>query len=149
MFLLKLKQFFIKNKLRKVFNKYPVIFAYIFGSFAKGQINLLSDIDIAVYFDEKINVEERLKFRYDIQDEIKIKLKNKKEIDIVSLNDAKPLLEREVVYNGKIIYSKSEAKRTHYEANAIGRWLDWKWYEDQFNKAIEEQFLKPVKPYVQ
>lgn len=136
-----------QENLKPIFKKYPILFAYLFGSQARKKISALSNIDIAVYFDKKISRNERFKLRYDIQDEIEAKLKVQEKVDIIPLNDATPLLEREIVYKGKPIYSKAEAERVHYEAGAIGRWLDWKWYEDQFNKAIEKQFLKPIEAY--
>lgn len=139
----------IKNKkIADVFKKYPVVFAYVFGSYAKGTVGPLSDIDIAVYFRHGLSKDKRSSLRYDIKGDIEAALKAPDKVDVIPLNDAQPLLEREVVYEGKIIYNKDDDVRAHYEAGAIGRWLDWKWYDDQFNTAIEKRLGKPVKPYL-
>lgn len=124
-----------------------VLFAYVFGSYAKGNAGPLSDIDVAVYFKRGDSKDERNSLRYNIKDDVETALKMPDKVDVVPLNDAQPLLEREVVYEGKIIYNTDDGARAHYEAGAIGRWLDWKWYDDQFNKAIVSQFGKPIEPY--
>lgn len=135
------------NAIQKILKKYPVVFAYIFGSHAKGKTGPMSDIDIAVFFRPKISEEKQRKLRYKIQNDIEIALSMPEKIDIVPLNNAQPLLEREVVYDGKIIYNQDDAKRAHYEAGAIGRWLDWQWYDDQYNEAIIKGFGKPIAGY--
>lgn len=138
-----------QSKIKKVLQKYPILFAYLFGSQVLGKTGPLSDIDIAVFFIQGLSKKERDSLSSDIQDELEKELKMPEKIDVVSLNDSQPLLEREVVYKGKLIYCKDAAQKAHYEAGAMGRWLDWKWYEDKFNQAIEKQFLKPIKPYGQ
>ncbi len=125
----------MEQEIQQVLGKYPVIFGYIFGSFAKGKTGPLSDLDIAVYFDKSVATEDDYQnLRYAIKDDLEIKLKMPEKIDVVPLNIAQPLLEREVVYKGKLIYNKNDGARAHYEAGAIGRWLDWKWYQDQYDK---------------
>lgn len=135
------------KEIDKILEKYPVLFAYVFGSQAKGSIGPLSDLDIAVFFKPFLSKEKRNSLRYDIKDDLEKALKALDKVDVMPLNDAQPFLEYEVVYKGKIIYNKDDGARAHYEAGAIGRWLDWKYYDDQFNKAIVSQFGKPIKPY--
>lgn len=135
------------NAIQKILKKYPVVFAYVFGSQAKGKIGLMSDIDIAVFFNPEISEEKQGSLRYKIQNDIEIALNMPEKVDIVPLNHAQPLLEREIVYKGKIIYNQDDGQRAHYEASAIGRWLDWQWYDDQYNQAIIKGFGKPIKSY--
>ena len=42
----------IKEKLLPIFSKYNgnVLFAYLFGSAAQGNVSLLSDVDLAIFF---------------------------------------------------------------------------------------------------
>ena len=40
--------------IKYIFTKYEIIFAYLFGSQVDGNTGNLSDIDIAIYFDEKL-----------------------------------------------------------------------------------------------
>jgi predicted nucleotidyltransferase len=140
-----MKKQFLSTKLKPIFKKYPVEVAYLFGSAAKRRTGPLSDLDIAVLFNYSVPEKQQQRLRYDIQNQIGAKLKMYEKVDVVPLNLAQPLLEREVVYDGKIIYNKNDAIRAHYEATAIGRWLDWKWYDDQFDRAILERLGKSNK----
>lgn len=137
----------LENKLKSIFKKHKVIFAYLFGSRAAGKVGGLSDIDIAVYFEHTISPRERQRIRFEIEEDIEKKLNLPEKVDVIPLNEAQPLLEREVVYNGKVIFSEDEDKRTHYEARAISRWLDWQYHQEKIDRAVEKQFGKPIKPF--
>lgn len=123
-------------KIKAILKKYPVLFAYVFGSYAKARTRPKSDIDIAVFFDRELTEQERDSLRGEIKEEIAHALKKYDQVDIVALNDAYPLLEKEVIYNGKLIYSKDEAAQAHYQARAVSRWLDYKWHYDRFAERI-------------
>ncbi len=132
-------------KIKKIFGKYPVILGYVFGSYAKGRVGRMSDLDLAIYFDKKkVKKEKWQELIEQIKDELEISFRMPEKIDLVSLNEVPPLLEREIVYDGKLIYNKNDGIRAHYEAQAISRWLDWKWYQDRFDKAIEKEFGKRI-----
>ncbi|MHA1770494.1 MAG: type VII toxin-antitoxin system MntA family adenylyltransferase antitoxin [Candidatus Thorarchaeota archaeon] len=78
-----------------------VIFAYIFGSVARGQTHPHSDLDIAVFLD-KYNVDEFLEILNNIADIVEC------EVDLVVLNDAPPLLRLRVVSEGILLFSKNK-----------------------------------------
>jgi len=63
------------------------VVAYLFGSIARGEENCLSDIDIAVLFDEVLTKKEafdlQLKLIVDLGDLLKTK-----NVDLVVLNDS-------------------------------------------------------------
>lgn len=66
----------------------------------------------------------------------------KKKIDLIDLNDfgsLTPLLEREIVYDGRLVYSRDEAARAHFESIAIGEWLDWQPYADFYTETAFQE----------
>ena len=70
---------------------------------------------------------------------------HKKKIDLIDLNDfdsLTPLLEREIVYDGILVYSKDEAARAHFESVAIGEWLDWEPHHRTYHDAMERELLE-------
>lgn len=136
----------INPVLRKIFSNYPVEFGYIFGSHASGDIGPLSDLDIAVYLDyNKLPAQQdRRDIVDEIRDQISSALKIGERIDLICLNDATPFMLHEVVYKGKVIYNADDGARAHFEAQAMSKWLDWKWYDDQFNQAVLQNINKPV-----
>lgn len=133
----------IKQKIESILKKYPITFGYLFGSQAKQYSGPLSDLDLAVFFDTATTPQERKELRFKIEEAISKALKCS--VDVIPLNDAQPLLEKEVVYEGNLIYSQNEAQRTHYEAQAISRWLDWKYHQNKLNQAIINKMGKPIK----
>lgn len=135
----------LKQKLNQILAGQPVVFAYIFGSCAKGKAGPLSDLDVAIFIDKKLSSRKMDEIRFNIKDEIEKVFKLQDKVDVAILNEAPPLLEREVVYDGKLIYVKDNGIRAHYEADAIGRWLDWRFYEEQFLTAIKNRFGQPIK----
>ena len=136
-----------QKQINKIGQQYHLKLALIYGSFAKGKNHRDSDLDIAVFFAKIVLVEKRKELTAEIEDELARAVKMPEKVDVVCLNDAPPLMEREVVYNGRLIFCQDESAKAHYEAGAMGRWLDWKWHEDKLTQAIKGQFLKPVKSY--
>ncbi len=122
----------IKKKLGDCFKRSSVIFAYLFGSVAEGKEGVLSDIDIAVYFDEKVDYfDEKVKLLGEIMNILR-----KDDIDIVVLNISPPLISHRIVKFGKLIYSKDEKKRIEYEVRSVLRYLDWKPFLMKYTKEV-------------
>lgn len=118
----------IKNILNKYFQKHTEVeVAYIFGSFARGKINPLSDIDIAIIIDrEQINEKAyRYGYKAGILADL-IKLLKKNDIDLVILNEANALLKHRVLYFGKLIFVKNEKKRIAFQTDTIDKYNDFK-----------------------
>ena len=121
------------NKIKTIFNKNSVVFAYLFGSQATKNTGKLSDIDIAVFFSEKIDKDKRFDKKLRIMAELSLLLK-RDDIDVVVLNDAYPLLEHRIVKSGVVIFSRDEKKRLDYELKAIMGYLDFKPFIDKYTK---------------
>lgn len=125
----------IKKELSRLFKEYNIVFAYLFGSQAEGRTGLLSDIDIAVYFDGRISQKDcfdlKLKLIGDLTD-----IFRRDDIDIVVLNEAPYVLENRILREGRLIYSGNERKRNAYETKAFIDYFDWDYFEEKFTKAI-------------
>ncbi|PIV54168.1 MAG: nucleotidyltransferase [Elusimicrobia bacterium CG_4_10_14_0_8_um_filter_37_32] len=121
------------DKIGKIFLEKSVIFAYLFGSCVEGKVGKISDIDIAVYFDDKLTSSVMFDKKLKIMAELS-SLLDKDEIDIVILNDAYPLIEHRIIKNGKVIFSIDESRRIDYEVKAVMRYLDFKPYIEKYTK---------------
>ncbi len=107
--------------------KEEIFFAYIFGSLARKTSNRLSDIDIAIYIDDKKI--DNSKFRYGYQAEVMtdlIGLLKTRKVDLVILNSTPPLLKHRVIYFGELIYSIDEKERIRFQVDTINRYIDYK-----------------------
>lgn len=55
------------SALQAALQKYPqVLFTYLFGSQATGKVTPMSDVDIAVYFDERLSATEQFRLRLEL-----------------------------------------------------------------------------------
>ncbi|MBC8588818.1 type VII toxin-antitoxin system MntA family adenylyltransferase antitoxin [Paratissierella segnis] len=123
----------IINKSKDILIKHEnIIFAYIFGSYAQGKIRSDSDIDIAIYLENSIDMETYF--------EIKISLMEacKREIDLVILNDATPLLKYEIYRNNILLFTRDKTEETNYKVKVLFEYNDINRYLDlSYNKTIE------------
>ena len=88
--------------IRNYFKDKPVLKAYVFGSCARGDADLESDIDILV----ELDYSERIGFKY-FQMQLELQSLLKKEVDLVSEQSVsrhvRPYIEKEK----KLIYERS------------------------------------------
>jgi len=134
---------------KKIFRKYPVQTAYLFGSRARGKAGKLSDYDFAVLLDEKkVSEKQYSKYQLEIISDLLKEIKTD-HIDLVILNNSKtPLfLKYNVIKEGKIIYEKNktaESERKNLEFHILRRWLDEQYFEKAWSDVYVHQLAKGV-----
>jgi predicted nucleotidyltransferase len=125
----------LKARLAAIFQGRKVAFAYLFGSQAKGEVGPLSDIDIAVGFDESVASDQRFDLRLEVLGELTDLFKSD-DIDLVVLNDAPPLLAHRVLKEGLLLFSADEKARLEFETRAVLKYLDWKPYLEKYTRQV-------------
>lgn len=125
-----------KEKLNEIFEKNKIALAYLFGSVAKKKTGPLSDIDIAVLFDEKVSSAQYFDRKLTVMGELADLFKTDN-IDVVVLNEAPPLLTHRIIKEGTPFFSQNEKRRLEFELRAIMRYLDWK---PHLRKYVREAF---------
>jgi predicted nucleotidyltransferase len=123
----------LKARLAAIFEGRKVVFAYLFGSQAKGNVGPLSDIDIAVCFDETIPSAEHFDLRLEVLGELTDLLQTD-DVDLVVLNEAPPLLAHRILRDGRLLFSADERSRLRFETRAVLQYLDWKPYLDKYTR---------------
>jgi predicted nucleotidyltransferase len=107
-----------------------VLFAFLFGSQASGKIYQESDVDVAVYLKEGYSLSTVKKIWTDIEAIVK------KDIDLIILNTAPPLIAHAAL-RGKPIVIKEQALFLNYLLQTSGEAEDfslflqdmWQWRE--------------------
>lgn len=116
----------IQQVLEPVFKRYSeeIVFAYCFGSVAKGNSSVLSDVDLAIFVK---NTEQKNRLKIDLYTDCSRALK-RNDIDVVILNGFKNLvLAFEIILDGVVIYDSNTVKRTDYELKTQHAALDFKY----------------------
>lgn len=105
--------------------------AFLLGSFAKGTPRKDSDVDIAVLFDQCPGSLEI----FELKDRLTELLK--KDIDLIVLNIAGPVIRMQTLKTGILIYKEQDAYGTFF-TRTINEYDDLKY----FRKDIEENILR-------
>ena len=112
-----------------------VIFAYIFGSRARGKATALSDVDIALFVDKaSFSPDRKLELI-----ELLIDLLKTDEIDLVILNDAAPSIVHSVVKDGRLLFSRDEKRRVKFIAQAQKEYMDMEYYRRKYFNKLKER----------
>ena len=77
-----------------------------------------------------------MKFAMRIGRELERAFKHSFEFDVKILNLSPIYFQHEVVKNGRVVFSRDEAKRIEYEAEVLSNYLDYKdtleWFDKEF-----------------
>ena len=108
----------------QIFNNHPVLFAYLFGSFATGCSHTFSDIDIAVYTEgitpvKSLELELLLSLKFDK----KLNCKSKSEVRII--NNLPLVIKGQIISDGLLIYSDNEVERVDFETRVRSAYFDF------------------------
>ena len=114
-----------------------VKFAYLFGSRARAQAGPLSDTDVAVYLDRRINPAD---YRLKLMEKLAKVLKSDN-LDLVVLNQAPPLLRHEIIKCGRIL-KDDVSRRIPFEAEVIREGLDTAYLRQVQRAALVENIRK-------
>lgn len=112
-----------------------VVFAYLFGGLAKKKPMPLSDVDIAIYLLEGLDMVEK---RMEILGKLMMLLETD-EIDLVILNTAPLTLKMKILENKKVIVDNNPFLRHRYESLTMREYFDFSIKE---MSILERRFLR-------
>lgn len=109
-----------------------VKFAYLFGSYARGENNKTSDIDFAFMIERNQSKIDEIFARGNIIEAGKKIFKI--DVDIVFLNNDIPLLKYQVIKDGIVV--KDHHERADFESLSIREFFDFKYYSDYYDECL-------------
>ena len=116
-----------------------VLFAYLFGSLAKGPAVPLRDVGIAVYLSEKKGFsEKKMEMLGKLND-----LLETDEVDLVILNTAPLSLEIKILEKKILLVDKDSFFRHKYESMVMRKYLDFSVME---SAILQRRFLRGCCP---
>jgi len=114
------------DKARNIFKEYPyIVCAYLYGSYAAGRESSMSDVDIAVLFND--NVPKGRELLHEI-DYLSYQIANAlqvKEVDVVELNAQGLIFIHNVLKTGKLIYDADPSFRVKFMLKVISDYCDF------------------------
>lgn len=124
--------------LSDILSSYPVVSAYLFGSYAKGAIHPESDIDIAIYLKPgiKLSLNDELTLGREIE-----KMSGLKTVDLRVINDLPLTVRGEILVKGTLLYSADDKERVTFETRTLALYFDYLPHIERFRK----DFLESVK----
>ena len=114
----------VKRAALRCIEQYPgVLAAYIFGSVAKGHTHRRSDVDIAVLVSVEVIKSDPFRYRLKLMADLKSAL-GRDDVDLILLNQARPLLAHRVLRDGKLILERSPSARIRFQVHTVNQYLD-------------------------
>ena len=130
----------IKKAVSEIKSKKQIVAFYLFGSYAAGRPTPLSDIDIAVLFDNTIKKDNLFDEKLCLLVELSI-IFGTDNLDLVILNEAPAGLGYRIIKNGKLLFLRNEAKEQFicFKARLLDRYCDYRPVQDFFAKGITKR----------
>jgi uncharacterized protein len=114
-----------------------VKFAYLFGSHSRGDAGPLSDLDLAVYLDGRLDF---FTYRLKLMEALSKILKTER-FDLVILNNAPVVLRNEVLRDG-IVLKDDRSRRIVFESRALREYLDTAYLREVQRSYLREQIKR-------
>jgi predicted nucleotidyltransferase len=109
-----------------------IVLVFLFGSYVRGDMTSLSDMDIAIFFTGTIDFYRINDLREDISEMLGV------EVDIVVLNNASPVIKMQVLKKGTLLINKDQQAYNEFFVNTVKEYDDLK----RTRKEIEEKILR-------
>ena len=107
-----------------VLARFPVLFAYLYGSYAAESAHPFSDVDIAVFlFADTVERVERIES--DIALELDEALGHRIEMDVRAINNAPLVLQGEILREGMLLYASDDVSRVEFETRVRMAYFDF------------------------
>jgi len=106
---------------------------YIFGSYNTERFNAESDIDIAIYPKNDVTSEDLSKLKWEL-------IKNTgRGIDLINLKEAQPVLAKEILAKGELIYCKNEKFKAEFMYKVMAKYAQYVDDIDVIIKKVKER----------
>ncbi|HEV7784094.1 MAG TPA: nucleotidyltransferase domain-containing protein [Thermoanaerobaculia bacterium] len=129
----------LEDRLRSRISSLPAVrLAVLFGSTARGEARPRSDVDLGVLLDPDTPASRR-------EVEAELGRAAEREVDVIFLADAPPLLRFEISRDGVLLFEKDDGLWTDVMVRAMVDWWDWAPYSRMFTAAAVRRVRERVR----
>lgn len=107
-----------------IFGKHPILFAYLYGSYATGLVHPFSDLDIGIYV-TKISRRKYLNLELSLALEIDEKLESGIPSEVRIMNELPLMIKGNIITEGVLIFSGNETIRVDFETSIRDAYFDF------------------------
>jgi len=107
-----------------IFGNHPVLFAYLYGSYATGLVHPFSDLDIGIYV-TKISRRKYLNLELSLALEIDEKLESGIPSEVRIMNELPLMIKGNIITEGVLIFSGNETIRVDFETSIRDAYFDF------------------------
>ncbi len=107
-----------------IFGKHPVLFAYLYGSYATGLVHPFSDLDIGIYVN-KISHRKYLDLELSLSLEIDEKFESGISSEVRIMNGLPLMIKGNIITEGVLIFSGNETIRVNFETSIRNAYFDF------------------------
>lgn len=125
-------------RIKKILKKEGVVLCYLFGSFARGEEHKESDVDIAVLFKKSVEKKNFLEKEGKLIS-IFSNIFKEREVNIVNLAVASPLLKQNAILEGKLIYAKSQDEEILFQISTLHQYEEYRHLSGIYNLVLREK----------
>lgn len=108
-----------------------IMLAFVYGSAAAGRDTSDSDLDIAILFKNGPSPDQEAAIRDELEEV------SGKEIDLLSLNNASPIIRMQVVKGGQVLLARGSA-REEFFTRTVNEYDDLKYIRREIEKNIHK-----------
>jgi len=119
----------------EAFDGTPVVFAYLFGSHARGQAGAQSDVDVAVFVDDAVTPDQRLDLELSLPERLS-SATSVPRIDVLVLNGAPLPVRGRATQERQVIYSRDEPARVDFEVRTRNEFLDFQIHAEELDREL-------------
>ena len=123
-----------------IFEKTPVLFAYLYGSYAKGLSHPFSDLDVGIYV-EGLDKGSCLDLELSLALRIDEKLNHTVQWEVRVLNHLPLAVKGRILADGELIYSRDEMNRIEFETQVRKAYFDFLPVIHAYQEAYRERAL--------
>lgn len=116
-----------------------IIAAYLFGSHARGEADVRSDVDIALLLRPGLPDVHHLKLRLDTEI---CNVLNSDDVDVLFLNRAPLPMQAEVIRTGRLIVSNDDEAQVEFEVRTTNAWWDFQPLLAEFDRIYFESLKR-------
>ena len=113
------------SALQQHLNSYPeIVAAYLFGSIVTGEINPMSDVDVAILLEKQTPHQRELLLAFEVMSDAQKIFHREGDVKVLNRIKDLPFL-HEVLSNGKLIYERDRETHRDFVARTISAYFDF------------------------